>query len=197
MAGETKTCKYCQTEIPKKAKICPNCKKKQGPKVWLIVLIVIVVLGIIGAASGGSDSSSSSSSSSTSSTTATTKEDTKQEVKEEVKEEAPIEYTAVTVTELEDAIQGNTLKASDTYKGQYLEISGCLDVIDSSGKYISVNAGSDDWTFVNVQCYIKNDDQKAVIMDMSKGDKIVIKGKCKDVGEVLGYQIDIDEVTAQ
>ena len=25
---ETKTCKYCQTEIPKKAKICPNCKKK-------------------------------------------------------------------------------------------------------------------------------------------------------------------------
>lgn len=193
MGGETKTCKYCQTEIPKKAKICPNCKKKQGPKVWLIVLIVIVVVGIMGTALGGSDSSSSNSSSSTSSTTTTTNEDTKQEVKEE----ASIEYTAVTVTELEDAIQGNALQASDTYKGQYLEISGCLNVIDASGTYISVNAGSDDWSLVNVQCYMKNDDQKAVIMGMNKGDKIVVKGKCKDVGEVLGYQIDIDEIIAQ
>ena len=25
-----KKCKYCQTEIDKKAKVCPNCKKKQS-----------------------------------------------------------------------------------------------------------------------------------------------------------------------
>lgn len=187
MAEETKTCKYCQTEIPKKAKICPNCKRKQGPKVWLIVLIAIIVLAIIAAASGGSDSSSGTSSSSS---TTTSK-------KASVEDAAPIEYKAVAVTDLEEALKGNALKASDTYKGQYLEISGCLDVIDSSGKYISINAGSDDWTLVNIQCYIKNDNQKAAIMEMSKGAKIVVKGKCKDVGELLGYSIDIDEVIAQ
>ena len=27
---ETKKCKYCQSDIPKKAKVCPVCKKKQG-----------------------------------------------------------------------------------------------------------------------------------------------------------------------
>lgn len=27
--SETKLCKYCQTEIPAKAKICPNCKKSR------------------------------------------------------------------------------------------------------------------------------------------------------------------------
>ena len=27
--GETKKCKYCQSDIPKKAKVCPVCKKKQ------------------------------------------------------------------------------------------------------------------------------------------------------------------------
>lgn len=27
---ETKVCKYCKSEIPKKAKVCPNCRKKQG-----------------------------------------------------------------------------------------------------------------------------------------------------------------------
>ena len=45
----TKICKHCQSEIPKKAKVCPNCRKKQGGKLkWII--IAIVVIGIIGAA---------------------------------------------------------------------------------------------------------------------------------------------------
>ena len=25
--SETKVCKFCQSEIPKKAKVCPNCKR--------------------------------------------------------------------------------------------------------------------------------------------------------------------------
>lgn len=57
MENETKQCKYCLTEIPKKAKICPNCKKKQGggclPKIG-IVLVILVVLGLFG---GGEDES--------------------------------------------------------------------------------------------------------------------------------------------
>ena len=36
MQNETKVCKHCQTEIPKKAKVCPNCRKKQG---GLIVIL--------------------------------------------------------------------------------------------------------------------------------------------------------------
>lgn len=27
MSEETKKCKYCKTEIPKDAKVCPNCRK--------------------------------------------------------------------------------------------------------------------------------------------------------------------------
>lgn len=54
--NETKMCKHCQTEIPKKAKVCPNCRKKQGGKLkWII--IVIVVIAIIGGAMGGNDDS--------------------------------------------------------------------------------------------------------------------------------------------
>ena len=52
--GETKICKHCQSEIPKKAKVCPNCRKKQGGKLkW--ILIAIIVVAIIGAAMGGND----------------------------------------------------------------------------------------------------------------------------------------------
>lgn len=66
---KTKVCKYCKSEIDAKAKICPNCRKKQGGKLkWII--IAIVVLAILGSLSdGGDDSSSNSSSNSTKSTT--------------------------------------------------------------------------------------------------------------------------------
>lgn len=48
---ETKLCKHCHMEIPKKAKVCPYCRKKQGGflKTLLIVIIVLfIVAGIIG-----------------------------------------------------------------------------------------------------------------------------------------------------
>lgn len=54
MENETKKCKYCQTDIPKKAKVCPNCKKKQGGGVAKWIVIVVVVIFALAAASGGS-----------------------------------------------------------------------------------------------------------------------------------------------
>lgn len=33
----TKTCKHCKTEIPAGAKVCPQCRKKQGGALkWVI-----------------------------------------------------------------------------------------------------------------------------------------------------------------
>lgn len=52
MENETKLCKHCRTEIPKKAKVCPNCRKKQGGKLkW--VIIALVAICIIGSVLGG------------------------------------------------------------------------------------------------------------------------------------------------
>lgn len=49
---ETKLCKHCKTEIPKKAKVCPNCRKKQsGIGKWILIIAVVFIL--FGAASGG------------------------------------------------------------------------------------------------------------------------------------------------
>ena len=52
--AQTKVCKHCQTEIPKKAKVCPNCRKKQGGILkWII--IVILVIAVISSVAGGDD----------------------------------------------------------------------------------------------------------------------------------------------
>jgi len=43
----TKKCKYCQSEIDKKAKICPNCKKKQNsalPKLVFVLVCIAIIL---------------------------------------------------------------------------------------------------------------------------------------------------------
>lgn len=42
-----KKCKYCQSDIDVKAKICPHCGKKQGMPKWLIVIIVILAIFIL------------------------------------------------------------------------------------------------------------------------------------------------------
>ena len=49
MSNQTKNCKYCQSEISKKAKICPVCKKKQKNSFLGIILIVIIFIAIVGA----------------------------------------------------------------------------------------------------------------------------------------------------
>ncbi|MGN1017977.1 MAG: hypothetical protein ACI4PB_04070 [Oscillospiraceae bacterium] len=48
--------------------------------------------------------------------------------------------------------------------------------------------------FAGVLCYIKSDEQLGIIRSASVGDTLVIKGKITDVGEVLGYWLDIDSI---
>ena len=62
---ETKLCKHCQTEIPKKAKVCPNCRKKQGGiGKWIIVaLVAFLLIGMMGGSDDSSDKDSGNSSS--------------------------------------------------------------------------------------------------------------------------------------
>lgn len=180
---KTKKCKYCKTEIPADAKVCPQCRKKlKGGKLKWVVLIILVG-AIIGAVAGESDSESGGSATTTSSTASEQKKE----------EAAPIEYTAVSVNDMMSDLDSNAMGASDKYKGKYLEITGKLTNIDAAGKYIDLMADGD-FEIVGVQCYIKSDDQKAKIASMSKGDTVTLRGKCTDVGEVLGYSFDIAEI---
>lgn len=58
-----KKCKYCQSEIDDKAKICPHCQKRQkgmGGVILLGIIVVIIVIAI--ATSGGTTPTSSNNS---------------------------------------------------------------------------------------------------------------------------------------
>ena len=54
MENETKLCKHCKTPMPKDAKVCPNCRKKQGGVgKWIIIGVIVVIL--LAALFGGGD----------------------------------------------------------------------------------------------------------------------------------------------
>lgn len=179
---KTKKCKHCKMDIPKDAKICPHCRKKQKSGILKWVVLILIIGVVIGAVTGEDKSADST----TKQTEATASDNQKQESES-------IEYTSVSVNDMMDALNNNAMGASDKYKGKYLEITGKLTNIDTAGKYIDLMADGD-FEIIGVQCYIKNDDQKAKIASMSKGDTVTLKGKCTDVGEVLGYSLDIDEI---
>lgn len=187
----TKICKHCKTEIPYGAKVCPQCRKKQGLGGCLTTIIVLFVIGLLGSCfAGGNDNTTSTAATDS----AKVSESTTQKTTVEETTTPPIEYVAVSVDEMMNTLNSNAMKASETYKEQYLEITGKLNVIDSSGKYISLAPAEDDFAIMGVQCYIKNDDQKSKVMDMSIGDIVTLKGKVTDVGEIMGYSLDIDEI---
>lgn len=179
------TCKSCGHEISAKGKVtCPSCgrvnKKPFYKKTWFIVLVVLVVLGAIGGSGGTNDKIS------TPVKTAT------ENVSEEKAVEEVKEPMVVSVDKLMEDLDSNALKASNTYKGQYVEITGKLAVIDSSGDYISLHP-STDFAIVGVQCYIKKEHLDQV-MELEMNQNVTVIGTITDVGEILGYSLKVESI---
>ena len=181
MNTKTKICKNCNAEIDLKASLCPSCgvkvKKPFYKKPWFIIVAAIIVIAAISSSGGDNNSSNSEDTASTKQT------DTKE-----------IEYTEYSVSQMISDLEANALKAENTYKNKYVKITGKLSNIDSDGKYISISSDNGGFSLHSIQCFIKNDDQKKSVMNMSIGDSITVKGKITNIGEILGYQLNIDSI---
>lgn len=201
-----------RTDGPVVVNAAPKKKKGSKGKTALIIFGVIFALGIIGSALGNEesereterteesqeeeatiDAAENATTSDTDDEGTENSKDTINSEKEEQESESEIAYIVVTATELSDDLSNNAMKAQNDYIDQYLEITGKIGNIDSNGKYIGIDSDKD-FDFTIIQCYLKTDEQKEIIMEMSKGDSITIRGYCKDIGEILGYQIDVEEI---
>lgn len=91
-------------------------------------------------------------------------------------------------------LESNAASAKDKYEEQYIEITGKLSVIDSDGKYISLTDPDDEWDLVGIMCYIESDEQLDEVKELSTGDDVTVGGKVTNVGEIVGYSIDIDYI---
>jgi hypothetical protein len=112
----------------------------------------------------------------------------------EIEEEKPKEPKyVVTVDKLMEDLRSNALKASNTYKDEYIELTGVLSTIDSSGKYITLREINNEWAFITVTCNISSEHFDSV-MEFEKGQKMTVFGTITSVGEVLGYSLKVDKI---
>lgn len=164
-----KTCKYCKSEIDDKAKICPNCRKKQSSKGKFIAIVIVAIIIIAALGSSGDDEGNNSASNSASNLPTGT----------------PKPVLKVTANELYKAYDSNEVKADNTYKGKDLEIAGTIsdigkDILDDI--YITIE--TDDIIF-SIQCYF-TEEYESKVADLEKGQKITIQGVCDGkLGNVL------------
>lgn len=102
-------------------------------------------------------------------------------------------YAEADINVLIDEAQNNAAKANKNYKGKYVKIvGGILDHVESDGDYILVTNG--DLTLMHVQCYPRNKQVKEQILNLNNGQIVTVYGKIKDVGGIMGYQVDMDKV---
>lgn len=107
-----------------------------------------------------------------------------------------IQYEKVDLQTMLDDLEINALRAEETYQDMYVEITGEVRNFDSDGKYISiVPSGASDWCFDWVQCYLTDPAHKTFLLGKNVGDVVTIKGKVSSIGEIIGYHVDIAEIS--
>lgn len=108
--------------------------------------------------------------------------------------EENITYEYIDLQTAFDELNNNALRAETKYQNKYVVLTGYLNGIDSDGEYISIQATSDEWEFDYAMCYLRTDEQKAVVVNLNEGDKITIKGQITTIGEVIGYGVDVHSI---
>ena len=186
-----KKCEKCGQQIEDKAVVCIHCgcsvKKKKAifKKWWFWAVIAILVVAIIAGSGGGDENDPADHGDQQTNITTDTTQNA---------EEAQGNYELIDLQTMVDDLDSNAMRAEEKYLNKQIEITGKIANIDSDGSYISIDPVNSDFNLTSVMCYIKNDAQKAIIMDKSKDDTITIRGKVKSIGEILGYSIDIKEI---
>lgn len=167
---ETKVCKHCKSEIPKKAKVCPNCRKKQS-SILKRILIALVVLFLIGCIfGGGDDSASDSNPQKVGDVSETAKvEDTKEDSKNEFSVGEIVETSNLRIAFLsaKEYYTGNEFmqpEEGNVYYAMEFEVENISD----TDQYIS------SWDF---SCYADDYDMEQAYMDEFDLDATLSAGK--------------------
>lgn len=187
---ETKLCKHCQTEIPKKAKVCPNCRKKQGGKLkW--VIIAIVLLAIIGSAAGGSDDENDVSSNPESSQSAVNNQketvnnqkETEEIVETETVIEEPIETEEEYKASCEEYKYKDVLRNPEDYVGKRIKVTVKISTVHEAswlndGKYYFAYSESDySWYGDRYGIFDRREEQNPKLLEE---DIITVYGEISD-----------------
>lgn len=175
-----KLCKHCKTEIPADAKICPNCRKKQG--IGCLPVIIIAVVVIIAIAAFGSSSSDESApvnkiDNSGANNTPTASQTTENTGSGDTAEENDVSavqvggtYTGSDVKFTVNSYDPNYIVKNDEYGlynpdpgFKYIAVNFTFENVGKSDKYVSIN---------DFDCYADNSSCEQTYLTPDAGDFI-------------------------
>ena len=204
MNNVNKYCEFCGTKLEENANVCLSCgrqikntrssKSKQSLPTWLIVIIVILAIGtILNINDEYEEPVNHVTNSETNNNKSNKASDNTNNLPNQVPEN--IEYIKVSKDDLDEALENNAALARETYINKYVEVTGKLGTIDSELKYLSLKSPTKEWDLKSILCTIKNKEQKEIVKTLTRDQEITVKGKITDVGEVLGYYLNITEIS--
>lgn len=91
-------------------------------------------------------------------------------------------------------LRENALRAESKYQDANIIVTGRVCNIDSDGKYIGIGDTFGHYMFDSIMCYITNEQQKNVVENLNVGDSVTVCGQITDIGEILGYVIDMSVI---
>jgi hypothetical protein len=90
-------------------------------------------------------------------------------------------------------LEGNALKAKNTYDGKRVTVTGFVGSIDASGKYFSLDPEPDAFVLTGVQVQTGKEFQDQ-LANFDKNQPVTVTGKITNVGEVMGYTLEAETI---
>jgi hypothetical protein len=101
-----------------------------------------------------------------------------------------IQYSRYSVWRLLQDVDDNAMRAKDEHNGEFVEITGSVENISSSGGSFDLFQPDDAWEFRCVTCYTQTDEQEQQVYNMTAGDIITVRGKITSVSD-WGYNLHV------
>ena len=95
------------------------------------------------------------------------------------------------------AAKENAAAAGKNYKDKDVKIvGGIVNNIDSDLKYFTLDGTDKNFSMLHVSCQIdkQNKELQDAVLNIKKGQPVIVYGHIKDVGDIMGYTLKLDKI---
>lgn len=179
--NKIKICRYCRSQIDKKAKVCPFCKKKQGSGCGTVILLVIIIFCVVIVLSGGCSSF----------ITGYKNGESKSKARQEASQYSESDYKAA----CKEVTYEDIARDKDALKGQKVTFTG--EIVQASSGVYRMNVTKGDYFYSDTILFTI--DESSLSQNILEDDIVTIWGESQGMytyEAVLGNEVTVPRIYA-